>query len=213
MHTVVLSLVLRCWWCCSCSTSKVEEFEEGHCMGDESYACFAKCWLVWKVAGGGSRVPRALSGRYYEMYIQMDVECVHSPLLHHFIPLTSTPPSFNLTTQRCLINEFALSRLTPLPMQQGFGFNLSHAGPGWWWIKWWTADRVGYLIRFHPGLIGINGLCVRGCLFTDEGSTIYSTIYSCLHQWISTGYYWWQASREYWPQTWERVHYIHCCLR
>ena len=54
-----------------------------------------------------------------------------------------------------------------------FGFNLSHTGPGWWWIKWWTGwdtwlDGVAYSRwRQH---------------------------YSWLHQWISTGYCWSQAS-------------------
>ena len=66
----------------------MEEFEEDRCMGDESYACVAKCWLVCEVAGGGSCVPQALSGRYYEMYMQMDVRRMCAQ---------STPPSFNST--------------------------------------------------------------------------------------------------------------------
>ena len=65
----------RCWWCCSCSPSKLEVFEEGHCVVHEPCASVANCWLVWEVAGGDSRVPQTLWGRY-EMCIQMDVDCV-----------------------------------------------------------------------------------------------------------------------------------------
>ena len=68
----------RCWWCCSCSPSKLEVFEEGCCVAHERCDSVANCWLVWEVAGGVSWVPQTLWGRY-EMCIQMNVDvCSHS---------------------------------------------------------------------------------------------------------------------------------------
>ena len=75
LHVVVIKYLLpvsnfRCWWCCSCSPSKFEVFEEGHCAGHEPCASVTNCWLVREFAGGVSLFLRTLWGRY-EMCIQM----------------------------------------------------------------------------------------------------------------------------------------------
>ena len=83
LHVVVMKSWLsfsngRCWWCYSCSPSKLEVFEEGHNKQHEPCASVANCWLVWEVAGSISHGPQTLWGRY-EMCIQIDVDvCSHS---------------------------------------------------------------------------------------------------------------------------------------